>query len=72
MVSQSRSVGGVGQFFYIGQENGMTLSGGSGATGTAFGDLNGYTLTFTGDEPFPASEVSGSSLSAVLTGIAVS
>ncbi len=64
--------GGVGQFFYIGQENGMTLSGGSGATGTAFGDLNGYTLTFTGDEPFPASEVSGSSLSAVLTGIAVS
>jgi hypothetical protein len=61
--------GGVGQFFYLGQENGMTLSGGTGQTGTAFGDLNGYTLSFMGDEPFPASEVSGSDLSGVLVGI---
>ena len=64
--------GGVGQFFYLGQENGMTLSGGTGQTGTAFADLNGYTLTFTGDEPFPASEVSGSDLTAVLSGITTS
>jgi len=49
----------------------MTLSGGTGQTGTAFGDLNGYTLTFTGDEPFPASEVSGSVLTSVLSGITV-
>ena len=46
-----------GKFFYLGQQNGLSLSGGSGATGTAFGDMNGYTLTFTGQEPLPASEV---------------
>ena len=64
--------GGIEQYFYLGQENGMTLSGGTGQTGTAFGDLIGYTLTFTGDEPFPASEVSGSVLTSVLSGITVS
>ena len=61
--------GGIGQFFYLGQENGMTLSGGTGTSGTAFGDANQYLLTFTGDEPFPASEVSGSSLTSILSGI---
>ena len=63
--------GGIGKFFYLGQENGMTLSGGTGQMGTAFADLSGYTLTFTGDEPFPASEVSGSVLTSVLSGITV-
>ena len=62
----------VGVFFLAGQANGMTLSGGTGATGTAFGDLNGYSLTFTGQEPVPASEISGSNLSAVMSGITVS
>ena len=61
----------VGKFFYAGQRNGMTLSGGTGASGTAFGDLNGYSLTFNGQEPFPACEVSGSNLSARLDGITV-
>ncbi len=60
---------GIGVLFLAGQQNGMTLSGGTGQTGTAFGDLNGYSLTFTGQEPLPASEVSGSSLEDVLTGI---
>jgi hypothetical protein len=60
---------GVGVFFLAGQQNGMTLSGGTGATGTAFGDLNGYSLTFTGQEPVPACEISGSDLTAVLSGI---
>lgn len=36
--------------------------------GTAFGDLSGYNLTFTGQEPNPASEISGS-LSGSLSGI---
>jgi hypothetical protein len=62
---------GIGVLFLAGQQNGMTLSGGTGQTGTAFGDLNGYSLTFTGQEPLPASEVSGSSLSGVLDGITV-
>ena len=62
---------GIGVFFLAGQQNGMTLSGGTGQTGTAFGDLNGYSLTFTGQEPLPASEVSGSNLTGVLDGITV-
>lgn len=45
------------RFFYLGEFNGMTLSAGSGQTGTAFGDLNGYSLTFTGQEPEPAKEI---------------
>ena len=49
----------------------MQLLSGTGATGTAFGDLNGYTLTFTGQEPNPASEISGS-LAAAMSGITVS
>jgi hypothetical protein len=46
------------------------LLSGTGATGTAFGDLNGYSLTFTGQEPEPASEISGS-LSGALSGIVI-
>ena len=65
------SVDGVGKFFYIGQENGAQLLSGQAQTGTAFGDLNGYTLTFTGQEPEPASELSGSNLTGLLTGITV-
>jgi len=65
------SVDGVGKFFYLGEENGLQLTGGTGATGTAFGDLNGYTLNFVGQEPEPASEVSGSSLTDILSGITI-
>jgi hypothetical protein len=62
---------GVGVFFLLGQTRGLSLSGGQGQTGTSFSDLNGYTLTFTGQEPEPASELSGSSLAGVLSGISV-
>ena len=65
------SVDGVGKFFYLGQENGLQLLSGTGQTGTAFGDLNGYNLTFTGQEPEPASEISGSSLAGIMSGITV-
>ena len=65
------STDGVGKFFYLGEENGLQLTGGTGATGTAFGDLNGYTLNFVGQEPEPASEISGSDLSAVLSVITI-
>lgn len=65
------SVDGVGTFFYMGQENGAQLLSGQAQTGTAFGDLNGYSLTFSGQEPEPASELSGSNLANVLTGITV-
>ena len=62
------TVDGVGRYWLLGQTRGMQLLSGTGATGTAFGDLNGYTLTFTGQEPEPASEISGS-LSGALSGI---
>ena len=58
-------------FFLLGQTRGLTLSGGQAQTGTAFGDLQGYTLTFTGQEPDPASALSGSTLAGVLSGITV-
>ena len=62
---------GVGVFFLLGQTRGLSLSGGTGQTGTAFGDANQYLLTFTGQEPEPASELSGSNLAGVLSGITV-
>jgi len=62
------SVDGVGRYWLLGEDRGMQLLSGTGATGTAFGDLNGYNLTFTGQEPNPASEVSGS-LADALSGI---
>jgi hypothetical protein len=34
----------------LGFANGLDMTGGGSATGTAFGDRNGYTLTFTGNE----------------------
>jgi len=37
----------------LGLENGMELNAGTGATGTAFGDMNGYTWTFDGMEREP-------------------
>ena len=66
------SVNGIGKFFYLGEQNGLSLNAGQGQSGTAFGDANAYQLTFTGQEPDPASEISGSDLTAVLSGITVS
>ena len=52
--------------YYLGQVNGMYLSGGSAATGTAFGDRNGFELIFTGQESQPANVISGA-LSSIFT-----
>jgi hypothetical protein len=61
-----------GQFFYVGQYRGAVMTGGSGATGTAFGDANAYTLTFEAYEPYPAQEIATTgSLDDALTGITV-
>ncbi len=62
------TVDGVGRYWLLGEDRGMQLLSGTGASGTAFGDLNGYSLTFTGQEPNPASEISGS-LTDALSGI---
>jgi hypothetical protein len=70
VVETNNSEGGT-VFFLLGESRGLSLSGGQAQTGTAFGDLQGYTLTFTGQEPEPASALSGSSLVGVLSGITV-
>ena len=41
-------------YFVMGHTRGCELSGGSVATGTAIGDLSGYTLEFTAEEAIPA------------------
>jgi len=48
---------GNGRYFLMGEYNGASLTAGNGGTGTAFGDLNGYSLTFTSPEPEAAKEI---------------
>jgi len=43
-----------GNFFLAGAEFGMDVTGGTIASGNAFGDLSGYTLTLSGMERVPA------------------
>mgnify|MGYP003649240986 CR=1 FL=1 len=43
-----------GSFFLAGAVNGMEVTGGTIVTGTAMGDMSGYTLTLTGMERTPA------------------
>lgn len=45
--------------YYLGQVNGMYLSGGSAATGTAYGDRNGFEMIFSGQESQPANTIIG-------------
>ena len=49
-----------GKYFLLGETNGLELSAGGYASGTAFTDLNGFTLTLTGGETHPAYEVDSS------------
>lgn len=39
-----------GDKWFLGRQQGLDLTGGGSASGTAFGDRSGYTLTFTGNE----------------------
>ena len=45
-------------FFIAGLENGMDVTTGLIANGTAMGDLNGYTMTLVGMEAIPANHLS--------------
>lgn len=60
------------KFIYVGRTNGAALNAGQGQSGTALGDANGYTLTFTAQEPAPADIITGTTLADALTGITVS
>ena len=55
-----------GVLYLLGQENGMYLSGGNAGSGTAFADLNGFSLEFKGEEKTPANVINGT-LSALAT-----
>lgn len=56
--------------YWLGQTNGMYLSGGSAATGTAYGDRNGFEMIFTGQEPQPANVITGA-LASVFAGASI-
>ena len=49
-----------GDTLLVGQREGADVTGGTIQTGAALGDLYGYSITFTGQEQFPAPFVSGS------------
>jgi hypothetical protein len=57
-----------GSIFYLGEDFGMFLSAGTGESGTAFGDRNGYSITLQGLEKEPARELAGS-LTSTLVGL---
>jgi len=46
-------------FMMCGLEHGCDVTGGSIATGTAFGDMSGYSLTFSASELKPANFIAG-------------
>ena len=48
-----------GNLFVSGLKNGMEVTGGTIVTGTAMGDMSGYTLTLTGMEKVPANFCAG-------------
>jgi len=56
-----------GKYFMLGPQAGMELMEGNSSSGTALADTNGWTLTFKGDEPYPALEVSASVVSGLIT-----
>ena len=51
------STGGHDVILCLGAENGLELTTGTAASGAAFGDMVGYSLTLSGLERFPASVV---------------
>ena len=54
-----------GNYWLLGAKNGLDITGGNSATGTASGDRNGYTLTFEGMEADPMWSVSSTAISAI-------
>ena len=56
IVVQSRG----GDALLVGKDEGADMTGGTITTGTAYGDLYGYTAVFTGQEQLPAAFLTGS------------
>ena len=60
----------MGNIMLVGRVNGADVSAGTAVTGNAFGDLNGYTLSFTGNEPTLANFYAGADFAADFTIVA--
>lgn len=58
-----------GNAFLVGKNEGADMTGGTITTGTAYGDLSGYTMTFTGNEVLPANFLTGSTLANPFAGV---
>ena len=56
--------------YYLGQVNGMYLSGGSATSGVQFSDRNGFSLEFKGQEHDPANTIVGA-LATVFAGASI-
>lgn len=56
-----------GKYWLLGKENGLERAGGKAGTGTAFGDRNGYELTFVTENIAPIPEVSSGIISTLTT-----
>lgn len=54
-----------GNFWLLGAKNGLDITGGNSATGTASGDRNGYTLTFAGQEVEPMYSVLANTIASI-------
>lgn len=55
-----------GSYWLLGWKNALDLTGGEGGTGTAFGDRNGYTRVFSGQEHDMAPSVDPTIIAALL------
>jgi len=60
-----------GTIFYLGEEFGLAINGGTAESGTAFADRNGYTITMEGFERVPAKQLAGP-LASTLVGLSLS
>lgn len=58
-----------GDALLVGEREGADLTAGTLQTGGAMGDLYGYSLTFTGQEQYPAAFLSGSNTTSALGGL---
>lgn len=50
------------KYWLLGERNGLELSGGNGGSGTAMTDMNGWNLSLSGSEQFPAREIADSTV----------
>ena len=54
-----------GSYWVAGYENGLELNAGTSATGTAFADLSGFSLTLSGMESAPMVSISASDAASI-------